>query len=129
MFWPVLAARLLVGLMFIVFGLNAFLGFIQIPPPSTEVAQRFMKVLYVDSHYLKAVKVLEILGGTLLLLNRFVSLAVVILMPIAVNILFYEIFLTGSVGPGIMLVALLSFLLLAYRRQFAPVFASNPKIE
>ena len=59
-------ARTLLGLIFVVFGLNAFFNFIPLPPPKGELAGEFMKALFV-SHYLYAVKCFEISGGLLLL--------------------------------------------------------------
>jgi uncharacterized membrane protein YphA (DoxX/SURF4 family) len=130
MFWVVLVARVLVGGMFLVFGLNGLLPspFVEVPPPPTEAAKAFMKTMYLESNYLRAVKVLEVVGGLLVLSGRFVPLGVVILTPIAVNILFYELFLLGQPGPGYLLVPLCFFLVWAYRSHFAGVFAFKPSI-
>ena len=130
MFWAVLAARALLGGMFLVFGLNGLLPtpFIEVPPPPTDVAKTFIKTLYVDSNYLRAVKALEVVGGLLVLSGRLVPLGLVILTPIAVNILLYEIFLVGQAGPGVPLTALCAALVWAYRSHFAPVFAVRPRI-
>ena len=77
-------AQYLAGLAFLVFGLNAFLHFIPLPPPS-GVAGQFMGALYV-SHYLTLIFGLHGVGGALLLANRFVPLALAILAPEIVNI-------------------------------------------
>src|ERR1700734_918159 len=69
----VLIARILLGLLFAVFGLNGFLHFIPMPPPS-GLAGQYMGALYV-SHYLVVVFLLQLVGGGLLLANRFVPLA------------------------------------------------------
>src|SRR3954470_2058230 len=84
----VLISRLLLGLMFLVFGLNGFLNFIPMPPP-TGVAAQYFGALFV-SHYLLAVFALEIVAGALLLANRFVPLALTILAPILVNIVLFH---------------------------------------
>jgi len=65
--------RSLLGLVFVLFGLNAFLQFIPMPPPK-GLAADFMKALFV-SHYFYAVAILQIAGGALLLLGRFIPLA------------------------------------------------------
>lgn len=129
MFWAVLMARLALGLPFLVFGLNFFLHFMPMPPapPEGSPAAQFGGLLY-TSGYFNAVKVLEIVGGLLVVSGRLVPLGVVILAPIAVNILFYEIFLVGQAGPGVALVALCVALIWAYRSHFAPLFAVKPKI-
>ena len=84
----VLLARYLLGLIFLVFGLNGFLHFIPLPPP-TGVAGQFMGALFV-SHYLVAVFLLQVIPALLLLANRFVALALTLLAPIIANILLFH---------------------------------------
>jgi hypothetical protein len=129
MFWAVLGARVVLGLPFVVFSLNYFLHFMPNPPgPSPEsAAAQFGGLLYA-SGYLTFVKVLELVGGLLVISGRLVPLGLVILTPIAVNILLYEIFLIGQAGPGLALVVLCVALIWAYRSHFAPVFAVRPRI-
>jgi putative oxidoreductase len=78
-------ARFLLGLIFLVFGLNGFFHFIPMPPP-TGVAGQFFGALYV-SNYLVVIFLLQIVGAILLLLNRYVPLALTLLAPIIVNVL------------------------------------------
>ena len=112
-------ARTLLGLIFVVFGLNAFFNFIPLPPPKGELAGDFMKALFA-SHYLYAVKCFEISGGLLLVSGRFTALGLTLVGPVIVNILFFDIFLDGSGLPlGIVLAVLALFLLLRHRQSFA----------
>lgn len=114
----VIIARVLLGLVFVVFGLNAFFNFIPMPPPQGQ-AGAFMGALF-TSHYLYAIKIFEISGGLLLLLGRYVPLGLTLLGPVVVNILFYDIFLDRSGLPlGIVIAALALFLLWCHRRAFA----------
>lgn len=126
MSWVVLIVRLLVGLTFVVFGVNALLPqpFLPIPPPTSDEARTFLRLLH-DSHYLTAVKVFEVSGGLLLLSGRAAPLGITLLTPVAVNILLYELFLLRAPGPGHALVPMLAFLIWAYRRYFSPVFTLN----
>tara|TARA_Y100001972_G_scaffold64621_1_gene78872 strand:+ start:64 stop:453 length:390 start_codon:yes stop_codon:yes gene_type:complete len=122
-------ARGLLGLVFVVFGLNGFLGFIE-TPPLAEQAGAFMGIIY-TSGYLYVVKVLEITGGGLMLasigLNRFAPLALTILAPIVVNIFLFHAFLDApsSVGMSVVLLALCGFLAYAYKDNFAGLFAEH----
>ena len=129
MFWVVLVARVLVGLPFVVFGLNHFLNFLTMSPPPElpENAMKFGGVL-AASGYLNVVKVLEVVGGALVLSGRLVPLGLVILTPVAVNIALFDIFLMKQPGLGLALAALCFFLVWAYRSHFAPVFAVKPRI-
>ena len=112
-------ARTLLGLIFVVFGLNAFFNFIPMPPPKGDLAGEFMKALFV-SHYLYAVKCFEITGGLLLLSGRFTALGLTLVGPVVVNILFYHTFLDRSGLPmAIILSALSLFLLWRNRSAFA----------
>ena len=108
-------ARSLLGLIFVVFGLNAFLHFIPMPPPQ-GLAGDFMKALFA-SHYFYVVAVLQIAGGALLLLGRFVPLGLTLLGPVIVNILLFHIFLERSGLPLALVVGALALFLLSANRQ------------
>jgi uncharacterized membrane protein YphA (DoxX/SURF4 family) len=111
-------ARVLLGLVFVAFGLNVFFNFIPMPPPPKNEAGAFLGALF-SSGYLYAIKCFEIGGGLLLLIGRKVPLGLTLLGPVIVNILFYDIFLDRTGLPlGIVLAALSLFLLWAYRSAF-----------
>jgi putative oxidoreductase len=110
----VLISRLLLGLIFLVFGLNGFLHFIPAPMPA-GIGGQYVGALFV-SHYLTVVFALEIVAGALLLADRFVRVALVILAPILVNIVLFHVCMAPSgVGPATTAVALWS--VLAYRER------------
>jgi len=109
-------ARTLLGLVFVVFGLNAFLNFIPLPPPKGELAGEFMKALFV-SHYLYAVKCFEISGGLLLLTGRFTALGLTLVGPVIINILFFHFFLDPSGLPLAIILAMLALFLLWQKRS------------
>jgi hypothetical protein len=95
------ASRYLLGLMFTVFGLNGFLHFIPQPPPASPLAQQYGTVLAV-SGYFTAVFAIQLVAGLLLLANRYVPLALVLLAPVLVNILlFHALMDPAGIGPGI----------------------------
>jgi uncharacterized membrane protein YphA (DoxX/SURF4 family) len=129
MFWVVLVARVLVGLPFLVLGLDHFLHVLPMPtpPPMPENAMMFGDALG-KSGYLHVVKALEVVGGALVLSGRLVPLGLVLVTPVAVNIALFDIFLVGQPGLGVVLAALCFFLVWAYRSHFAGVFAVRPKI-
>jgi putative oxidoreductase len=117
--------RLLLGLIFAVFGLNGFLHFIPIPPPEGTAAQ-FMGALVV-SRYLVAVFALEVIAGGLLLANHRVPLALAILAPIIVNIALYHVLLAPH-GRGLagVTIALWAVLFHHERAAFAGLFSGRP---
>src|SRR6476660_7989776 len=78
-------ARTLLGLIFVTFGLNMFLHFIQMPPPPEGPAREFMTALFV-SHYLYVVGALQVVGGALLLIGCMVPLGRTRLPPVILNI-------------------------------------------
>ena len=119
-----LISRLPLGLVFFVFGLNGFLNFIKTPFPM-GLAGQFVTVL-VQSHYLYVIAAVQVIGGALLLVNRYVPLALTILGPVLVNILCYHSFLYRAGLPIALLVALL-WAILAYRHRqaFAGIFVQR----
>jgi putative oxidoreductase len=113
-----LIARVLLGLIFVVFGLNAFLQFIPMGGMPTGLAGQFSMALF-QSHYLWVVAGLQILGGLLMFANRFVPLGLVILGPIIVNILLYHFLLSMAGVPLALVATVLWFIVFyAYRRAF-----------
>src|SRR2546423_14867653 len=90
-------SRFLLGLIFLVFGLNGFLHFIPMPPPSGTAGQ-FIGALFV-SNYLIVVFLLQIVPAILLLINRYVPLALTLLAPIIVNILLFHALMAPSGMP------------------------------
>jgi len=115
-------ARVLLGLIFVVFGSNIFLHFIPMPPPPPGLLGDFTKALFV-SHYLHVVAVFQILGGLLLLIGRFVPLGLVLLAPVIVNIDLVHILMEPSGLPMAAVVTLLEiFLIWRYRDAFAGIF-------
>jgi hypothetical protein len=117
-------ARILLGLVFLTFGLNGFLHFIPMPPP-TGLAGQYLGVLF-TSHYLVAVFLLQGVAGALLLVNRFVALALVLLGPIIVNILLFHCLMAPE-GLPLALVATALWLTVFFgaRRAFAGIFAAR----
>jgi len=118
-----LIARLLLGLIFVVFGLNGFLSFLNMGPMPTGLALQFIGAL-AQSHYFWVVAALQVIGGVLLLVNRFVPLALVLLGPVIVNILLYHIFLWPH-GIVLALVATILWFIVFYgvRGYFSGIFA------
>jgi putative oxidoreductase len=100
-------ARYLLGLIFLTFGLNGFLHFIPMPPP-TGVAGQFFGALFVSQFYV-VIFFLQIVPGLLLLVNRYVPLALTILGPVIVNILCFHIFMAPAGLPLAAVVTVLWF--------------------
>lgn len=90
-------ARLFLGLTFLVFGLNGFFHFLSMPAP-TGVAGQFMGALFV-SHFLIVIFVIQLISAVLLLVNRYVPLALTLLAPIIVNILLFHSLMAPSGVP------------------------------
>jgi uncharacterized membrane protein YphA (DoxX/SURF4 family) len=121
----VLITRTLLGLVFLVFGLNGFLDFIPHGPLPAGFAGQWIAVL-IGSHYFLFVAAVQVIGGALLLINRYVTLGLVLLGPVIVNILLYHSLMEHKGLPIAIVVALL-WVLLAYhaRRNLAGIFAPN----
>jgi putative oxidoreductase len=117
-------ARLLLGLIFVVFGVNMWLHFIPIPPPPEGPAKDFMFAIY-GTGFLTVVKVLEVLGGLLLLSGRFTNLGLLLLGPVIVNIGMYHFFLVKGGYEMPALLGILSLVLLASRKSLIKAFLAG----
>ena len=119
-----LIARYLLGVIFVVFSLNFWLHFIPMPSPEEgSLAAGFIGALYM-SGFLAIVKVLELLGGILLLAGRYVNLALAVLGPIVVVIVLYHLFILEAGYPLAGLLGVLSIIALAGRREFVTSLVS-----
>ena len=117
-------ARNLAGVIFLVMGLNGFLNFIHFPPPP-GVAEQFMGALYV-SHYLWVIFAFQVIAGALLLVNRYVPLAVAVLAPVIVNILAFHALMAPSGLPLALFVAVLwAVIFIDVRPAFSGLFQSR----
>jgi uncharacterized membrane protein YphA (DoxX/SURF4 family) len=121
----VLVARILLGLVFFVFGLNFFLHFLPMPP-MTGGAGAFAGAMFATGYLFVLLKVVEVACGVLLLAGRFVPLALALLAPIVVNIIFFHAFLAPSgIALPLVVLALELFLAWSYRDAYRPMLAAR----
>ena len=122
----VLGARLFLGLLFVVFGLNGFLQFMPVPAPEVPAALAYMQGLMAVSYFFPFLKACEILGGLLLLTGMFVPLAGIILGPIILQIFLYHRFAAGGPPMDIIIVALFCIIAFAYRTSIKNFIKAKP---
>jgi putative oxidoreductase len=119
-----LIAQYLVGVIFLVVGLNGFLNFIPLPPPG-GIAGQFMGALYA-SHYLWVIFAFQVVAAVLLLVNRYVPLAVAVLAPVIVNILSFHALMAPIGLPLAFFVAVLwAAIFVDVRPAFTGLFQSR----
>lgn len=121
-FTKILRFILAVGL--IVFGLNKFFGFIPMPE-LPAIASDFMSSLQASGYVLPFVGVLEILIGILLLLNKAVPFALLLLAPISVNVLLFHLFLDLPGIMGALIITIINVILIyKHWKIYRPLFSS-----
>jgi putative oxidoreductase len=120
----VLIARILLGLVFLVFGLNVYFHFIPQQPMVGDVGM-LMNLMF-QHWWFHFYGLLYVLGGILLLVGRYVPVGLVLLGPIIVNILLFHLTLNLSgIVPGLVCAALEIFLIYAYWPAFEGIFSSD----
>ena len=118
-------ARIILGCVFVFFGLNFFLQFLHMPPPPSGPAGDFAKALFV-SHYFYVVGALQLVGGVLCLSGRFVPLGLTLLGPVIVNILLFHILLNPAGLALAIVVSVLALIVLWHHRaSFAGLVKSG----
>jgi putative oxidoreductase len=118
-------ARYLLGLIFLVFGLNGFLHFIPMPPPKGALAAQFGGAIF-GSHYWIVIFGVQVIGGVLLLVNQFVPLALAVLGPVIVNIFFFHAFMAPEGLPlAIVVILLWSLLAVRYKQYLSGIFVRS----
>ena len=121
--------RFLLGLGFVVFGLNILFPFLpQPPPPEGSLMAQFMTVMF-PTHWMSIVGVFQLVGGILVLVGGTLPLGLALLAPVLVNILACHICLMGGGGiaPGIVFSILEAFLLYSYRSSFSGIMTTKAR--
>ena len=125
----VLITRSLLGLVYLVFGLNFFLHFIPMPAPGKDAAGAFEGGLFGAGYFFPLLKVVESLSGLFLLINKYTALVLLIIFPITLNIFLFHVFLepAGLTMAAPMLLINL-FLGYAYRKYYTTIFVASPTV-
>jgi hypothetical protein len=114
------------GLIFFVFGLNGFLQFIPMPPNLPANVVEFDTALMKTGYMWQLIAGTQVLVGALLLINRFVPLALALIAPVLVNIMAFHIFLSAQgIGVAIFVLLMELFLAWSYRDAFRPMLAAR----
>lgn len=114
-------ARYLMGIAFTIFGLNGFLHFIP-NMPMPDLAGRYMGVL-MESHYTVPIFLVQLACGILLLINRYVPLALTLIGPVIVNILLFHILMApAGLAPGVIVTICWLLVFAARRSAFDGIF-------
>ena len=112
------AARILLGIIFLVFSANYWLKFIPVPSPAAEsLAAGFMGAIF-GSGFLTFVKVLELVSAVLLLSGRYINLALTLLGPIVVNILLFHVLIKQADHGLSILIAILALVVLIGQKNY-----------
>ena len=115
-------ARVILGLMLLVFGANKFLHFIPMEAP-TGSAGEFMNSLGRTGYFFPIVGILEVIIGVMLLLKKWVAFALILLAPISINILLFHLFLDiPGLSFALLIVVINSILIFKHWQQYKPLF-------
>ncbi|WP_077214873.1 DoxX family membrane protein [Bacillus dakarensis] len=118
--------RVFLGLIFLFGGVNGFFVWFSGLEPFIFVSREAMAILQYD-YLLVVEKSLEVICGLLLLLDRYVPLALAILTPIIANILLLHLFIDPSfLALAILLSTAQTTLLIHYRSNFKGLFEKSP---
>lgn len=123
----VIAARTLLGLGFLIFGLNILHPFLPQPSfPENSLEFQFMHVMG-PTHWMALVGLFQVFGGIFLLAGRTAPLGLALLAPVLVNILAFHLFIQqgADIAPGLVVSGLELFLLYAYRSYFRGIFTTS----
>ena len=117
----IIIARILLGLVFVVFGSNAFLHFLPMPPLPQGVTGEYLHAFFA-SGYVYVIGGFQVIGGLLLLIGRFVPMGLTILGAIIVNIwAFHLLMAPEGLPPAVVVTVLELFLVWSYRDRFAGI--------
>jgi putative oxidoreductase len=116
-------ANYMLALMFLVFGLNFFFNFVPMPPLEGNAAT-FIGLL-ASTGFMATLKVLEIILSLMLIVEFRRPLVYILLAPISINILMFEIFIAGSPAAGVLVVILNLFLLITNIESYKGIWKKS----
>jgi len=115
--------RILLALIFIVFGSNYFFGFLELPPPESEEAKAFMGALFASGYMFPLIKLTEVFVGILLLINKWVGLALILASVLIVNIVLFHYNLDrGGIVIGLVMAVIDIVLIYTNWKKFKTLF-------
>jgi putative oxidoreductase len=121
--------RILLGLIYLVFGLDYFLHFIPYQPNHTGAAAAFKDGLMAAVYFYPMMKFIQIAGGISLLINRYAPFSAVALFPISLNVfLFHTILVPSGWFMGVLLIVPNLFLGYAYRKYYNGMFVKKAQV-
>ncbi len=113
-----MVARILLGLMLVVFGLNGFLQFMPMPAMAAKAGE-FIGALAKTGYIFPIIALVEIITGILLLINKYVALALVVLFPVLLNALLFHLFLDmAGIGAAALATALNVYLIFTNKDKY-----------
>jgi len=119
--------RILMGLVFVFFGANILHPFLPNPGPPPGVAGQFVGALFA-SHFLYLIGGVQVIGGLLVLVNRYTVLGLTLLGPMIVNILTFHLLMDPKgIGPGLVMTVCWFILFFRYRQYFSGLFVQRPQ--
>jgi len=122
-----MVARILLGLIYLIFGLDYFLHFIPYEPHHTGRVAAFKEGLKGVGYFYPMLKSIQIAGGVSLLVNRYAPFFSVVLFPVSVNVFLYHTILVPSGWlMGVLLIVPNLFLGYAYRKYYQGMFIRKP---
>jgi putative oxidoreductase len=125
----VLISRILLGFIYLVFGLDFFLHFIPYQPLHTGKTGAFIAGLKGIGYFYPMIKVVQIVGGLSLLINLYAPFFAVVLFPISLNVLlFHTILVPSGWLMGVMLIIPNLLLGYGYRKYYSGMFIAKPVI-
>jgi uncharacterized membrane protein YphA (DoxX/SURF4 family) len=122
-------SRIVLGLIYLIFGLDFYLHFIPYQPNHTGAAAAFKNGLIAAVYFYPMIKFLQIFGGISLLINRYAPFSAVVLFPISVNVfLFHTILVPSGWFMGVLLLVPNLFLGYAYRKYYSGIFVKKAEV-
>ncbi|QEC69170.1 DoxX family membrane protein [Panacibacter ginsenosidivorans] len=124
-----LISRIILGFIYLVFGLDYFFHFIPYEPNHTGIVAAFKKSLVDIGYFYPMIKSIQIVGGISLLINQYAPFFAVVVFPISVNVFLYHTILVPSAWwMGVLLLVPNLFLGYAYRKYYSGMFIRKPKL-
>ncbi len=127
--WSILISRYLLGVIFLINGINMFLQFMPLPnPQQPEMAQRFLDLLAEAGYFYPILGLVKLLTAFALISNRFLPLMLIVMFPITLNGILFHIKMDAQMAPVAIIVGLMQcYLIFVNKSKYLPMLQNGEK--
>lgn len=127
--WSIIISRVLLGIIFLINGINMFAQFMPLPNPhQPDIAQRFLNILHEAGYFYPIMGIVKIATALALFYNRFLPLMLIVMFPITLNGVLFHLRMDTQMAPVAIIVWFMQvYLIYRNKDKYLPMLSNGNK--